>query len=483
MKNNNTPDELVIARLWVRNRLPYLTNAIMALRPVCRPGLGTCCTDRYMRLYFDPATITQWSREELGFAVAHEALHNSLRHFDRIKQFDNIRIGRLSLENIAKDLAINSMLVSSGLTAPEGVILPRSFGFPDGLSVEEYAGLLIQHHQQEHNQEGEHGEECEEEDGDGGRSQGDDSGEDGKIGEAQTDDRDRGAEGQEDESGPSDRSKQERTPCEEPPLKPGAPYTGRQPDRSQGEGGSSCDGVPKPWECPPPDASSDPSDNPPGLDEWNQEWIVRKDAEALENHPEWGNCPGMLRREAARLLRPKTDPVALLRAAVKFAITQTAGYGTFTYRRPSRKQIPGGAILPAHRACVPRVVVIADTSGSMGGTDMALAMGIVQSVLQGLPDPRGVQVIAGDTAVRTCERVFRPEQVTLSGGGGTNMRRLILEACEQRPAPDVIICCTDGCSPFPEAPVRPKVVIALTRKSGRSYIPKWMEVVEVNPEE
>ena len=62
-------------------------------------------------------------------------------------------------------------------------------------------------------------------------------------------------------------------------------------------------------------------------------------------------------------------------------------------------------LLPAHVKPIPRVTVIVDTSGSMEQSDLALALGVIGNALRSLPDPRGLRVLAGDTAVacaRTC---------------------------------------------------------------------------------
>ena len=91
-------------------------------------------------------------------------------------------------------------------------------------------------------------------------------------------------------------------------------------------------------------------------------------------------------------------------------------------------------MLPAHVKPIPRVTVIVDTSGSMEEGDLALALGVIGNALRSLPDPRGLRVLAGDTAVACAKNVFRPEQIELSGGGGTDMSAMILAACEERPA-------------------------------------------------
>ena len=81
------------------------------------------------------------------------------------------------------------------------------------------------------------------------------------------------------------------------------------------------------------------------------------------------------------------------------------------------------------------MTVIVDTSGSMEPSDLALALGVIGNALRSLPDPRGLRVLAGDTAVACAKNVFRPEQVELAGGGGTDMAAMIVAAAEERPRP------------------------------------------------
>jgi predicted metal-dependent peptidase len=161
----------------------------------------------------------------------------------------------------------------------------------------------------------------------------------------------------------------------------------------------------------------------------------------------------------------------------------TSGFGNFTYRKPNRRQPQGGALLPAHVKPVPRVTVIADTSGSMEKSDLTLALGVIANVLKSLPDPRGVRVLAGDTTIQTAKNVFRPEQVSLVGGGGTEMAGLIVAAAEERPAPKAVLVVTDGYTGWPQEPVGPHVMACLTRADTAQGVPEWIHTVILNPEE
>ena len=131
---------------------------------------------------------------------------------------------------------------------------------------------------------------------------------------------------------------------------------------------------------------------------------------------------------------------------------------------------------------IPRVTVIADTSGSMEEGDLALALGVIRNVLRSLPDPRGVRVLAGDTAVPCAKNVFRPEQVELGGGGGTDMAALIVAAAEERPAPKAILVVTDGYTGWPKGR-GPRVWPASPGCRKPSMPPKWIDTVVLNPAE
>ena len=118
----------------------------------------------------------------------------------------------------------------------------------------------------------------------------------------------------------------------------------------------------------------------------------------------------------------------------------------------------------------------------MGERDLGLALGVIARVLRKLPDPRGVEVWTGDTQVGSAQRVFRPEQVQLVGGGGTDMAAMIQGAMELPRPPDVILVATDGYTPWPKHPLKAKVVACFTTKNAAHRAPHWIEKVILQPE-
>lgn len=439
------------ARLRCTKMMPYLTQHVMSLIPVKKPGLGTMAVDQYMRVYYDPAVLDQWTIDEATVVILHEDLHVVLRHCQRAKQFlpDNPSEQQLFQWNIAADIVVNQILTGAGLKLPKGCVDLKQFGFAANLSVEEYYDLLEQLPKPPQPPQQGSGKGKGQGKGQGQGQQGDGSGK---------------GDGQGDGSGQ---------------------YNGPQPPQSgAGGGGSGSDGQPKPWE----DGAPDKCDTP-GLNEHEQHQLERVVAHAMEKHNKSrGTIPGYLARMVEEILRPKTDPAREILAKVKFAIAAAAGRGDYTWRRHSRRQPPGGLRLPAHVRPIPRVAVIVDTSGSMDASDLGLALGVIGRVVRQLPS-EGVQVICGDTTMHSAGKVFRPEQllnasdmpgVALVGGGGTDMGKIVEHVAKGKPRPDVIVVCTDGYTPWPAAPVGPRVVACISREV--SEVPDWIEVVEIRPE-
>jgi hypothetical protein len=339
------------------------------------------------------------------------------------------------------DAAVNDILEQSGLRCPEEGITPAKLGLPRNKTAEEYFHLLMERAEKQPEQD----------------KQGSDKGNTDSTG---------GEKGDAAGSTPGQDADQQGEGDGEP---------------SAAEiGGSAGDGQPRPWEDGPPS----PSSKHPGLAEHDQNLVEAAVAKAIEQYQEQrgrGSVPGGLARAAAELLHPKVDPGRELLAKVKYAVGCTSGFGDFTYRKPNRRQPQGGALLPAHVKPIPRVTVIVDTSGSMEQSDLALALGVIGNALRSLPDPRGLRVLAGDTAVACAKSIFRPEQIELSGGGGTDMAAMIVAACAERPSAKAILVVTDGYTGWPPKPVGPRVVACLTQAGTADSVPKWIDSVVLKP--
>ena len=203
-----------------------------------------------------------------------------------------------------------------------------------------------------------------------------------------------------------------------------------------------------------------------------------------------GTTPAGWRRWAEGIADPVEDWRVLLGAAFRACIAAAGGgAGDYTYRRPGRRtpSLGGKVILPSVRRPLPQVAVIVDTSGSVSDRDLGSAL----SEVAGISRAVGVQgnrvtVYSCDAAVHTVQRVCSAEEITLTGGGGTDLRAGIARATAASPRPDVIVVLTDGGTPWPSAPPGCRVVAGIfgsrpryrqDRESLGPAAPAWAETV------
>jgi predicted metal-dependent peptidase len=222
-------------------------------------------------------------------------------------------------------------------------------------------------------------------------------------------------------------------------------------------------------------------DDDGGLDDWQADLLRRQVAQEIERAgKEPGAVPAGLLRWAREILSPKVDWRRLLAAELRRAIADVAGAADYSYRRPSRRAsaVPS-VVLPALRRPVPELAVVCDTSGSMSEELLALALAEVEGLLRGLGLARRLRVLACDTAVRPTQRVTSARQVSLVGGGGTNMGAGIAAAYALRPRPAVCVVLTDGFTPWPYAAPKGMRVVAGLLGTDSPDAPPWARSVRV----
>jgi predicted metal-dependent peptidase len=265
---------------------------------------------------------------------------------------------------------------------------------------------------------------------------------------------------------------------DEEPEEGGDEPGGDEPGKGKGRrGGSSSDGVPRPWEDGPEDESDVPE-----IPESQQECIRHQVSEnIIETSKNRGRVPSGLLIEAQKnLAPPKVSWQKEMSAAIRACAADIAGAVDFTYRRPSRRQsIYGDIVIPATRRPIPNTAIVLDTSGSMIGEDLQSALNETQGVLKALGGV-GVRVLATDARVHTRQKVTHASKIEVLGGGGTDMRVGLAEAAKLRPNPDLCIVLTDGYTPWPDkAPKGMRVIIAVVGEYTRG-IPKWARTVVIN---
>ncbi len=212
--------------------------------------------------------------------------------------------------------------------------------------------------------------------------------------------------------------------------------------------------------------------------------LRRQTAEAMRAHRRArGSLPAGRQRWAEEVLEPTVDWRQALTGAVREAAAWAGGAVDYTYRRPSRRT-PAlrGVVLPSLPSLprpLPRVAVVVDTSGSMGDAELAAALAEVTGVLRevGIRGNR-VTVLACDADVQAVSRVTSAEQITLGGGGGTDMRVGIEAALAARDRPGIVVVPSDGFTPWPDESLPCRVVAPLVG-SAAPQPPSWVETVRV----
>ncbi len=422
-------DKLLAARYLLtspaswRHARPYLAKAAAALTFVERPGLGMFGLDRYWRVYYDPDLVEAATVEELAVHIYAMILHLLLKHGERGAVYEDkprwVRAANLAVQGLLANegmprLAVRLPIFPEPLPFPT----PEELGFPGNLTADEYYSLLPET-PWEDNPVGGNGEEAEDQ-GQPHRNQG---------------------------------NKPEQNP--------------ENPEPHQGSG---VDGQSAPWEEPPPEEGQDA---PPGVHPSEAELIRRQVAQAARQA---GDVPGWLRRWAEEVLEPQVDWRRELHLSIQRALLSQYGPDDYTYARPSRIQPPGGVILPGMaKKKPPEVAVVVDTSGSIADRELAQILGEVKGILNAVGGP--VHVLAVDAAVHSVKRVFRPDQVELVGGGGTDMGAGIRAAADLKPRPNVVIVLTDGYTPWPKKPPEGmKVVVGLLDDTPP---PQWAKSVRI----
>lgn len=144
---------LAAGRLWASRAAPYLTHAVMALRPTRVPDklppgadLTAFPVDQGWNMYFDPAVLAASTPAEVGFWHLHHVTHLLRRHHARTPVL--AAAGSLTRTrpqqwwNQACDAEANDDLVPSltrlDLPVPARALQPRHLGQPDGQLAETY---------------------------------------------------------------------------------------------------------------------------------------------------------------------------------------------------------------------------------------------------------------------------------------------------------------------------------------------------------
>jgi predicted metal-dependent peptidase len=235
--------------------------------------------------------------------------------------------------------------------------------------------------------------------------------------------------------------------------------------------GSCAGGTKRPYE------QDGPSAGQPGISKAEGELLRRHVANQIKSR---GDAPAQWQRWAEEILNPQVPWQRELKTVIKHSINDVIGKTDYTFKRPSRRNLPA-IILPTMQAPVPNVACVIDTSGSVGEQALGHALAELKGILRQCGQ-RGSKVYAVDAAVAASKKVFDVSQVVLAGGGGTDMR-VGIDAALSGPKydrPHIVVVLTDGYTPWPDAQPNAKIIIVLIQTNlDASSCPGWAKVIKV----
>lgn len=404
---------LALARAYVMQYAPYLSATLYGLIPTPTPGLtafagGPLAVTERLVLYFEPEWIESVSVQVLATGLAHECLHDQLRHVARGKSYPDKKQW-----NRAGDLFINGTMRTqmkqvrrdNGVQSepmwefPEWTLMPEKYGFPVGLSADEYYRLLDQLPKKSAGALGP-------QPGNGG-GEGDEKGSDPKDQEIM---------------------------C------------------------GSCGGVAG---NPLSDELEGGLNHDHGRSEADCRSIAKSTAQQIqkymETHQGRGNIPG----QWAELIQISDEVFVVpwrskLSNLTRYSISRARTGGLdYSRRRASKRSYLRGIQLPSLIAYDPNVFFLLDSSGSMGSKQLSDALRICSDVLVQTGVTEAWFMEADTTSKREPIKV-RPRdlrKLEILGRGGTDFRPAIQFIDEEfKPRPSIVIYLTDGDGQAPEVP-------------------------------
>ncbi|WP_380156476.1 VWA-like domain-containing protein [Kineococcus sp. R86509] len=281
-------------------------------------------------------------------------------------------------------------------------------------------------------------------------------------------------------SDPEDEPEQEQPSEDGPQAGPGE-GTGRE--ETTDDCGSGAGGTRRPWEQDETGTDEDGRDDG-SVDAGRGELIRQQTARnVLEHARSRGSVPAGWERWATLVLEPRVDWRKEMNSITRRVSANVAGMRDYTYARPSRRaaSVPHVVLPSMRQPRPPRVAEVVDTSGSISDEMLSRVHAETEAIVK-RSRGEGVTVIACDAAASRPRTVRTMSDVTMLGGGGTDMRVGLQVAAQVRPRFDLVITMTDGDTPWPEAPPAENPdarYVALLLDGDRTTVPPWMHKIVV----
>ena len=429
--NTALPQKFWAARIRFRVYFPYMYGLLLKTVPVPSEEVPTMAVDQWWRMYVNPKWVESLTVEQVTWALMHECNHLFRNHHKRAAtaKLDN------ELWNIAGDLGINDDLeFLDGIRTPRKVLMPTTFGLPDGLLEEVYYDRIRQLAQP-----GQSGGSSQQNKSSGGKGTGTRPG--------------------------GRRQKRDPTPEEiEEFIRRGKQGPGL------GRCGSGASGKKEDWELGPPGSPDAPKGVSPEMADIVRSNTARELIDHLSKQP--GSIPGGMVRIAADLYDPRVPRQEKFSTSLRTAVELVCGMVDWTYAEPNPLQPPGANYrLPTLVGGLCNVTVGIDTSSSMTKEQLSQALAEIRGIIDALLFQVLLRVMSVDAALQNTQEILDADAVELQGGGGTNMGVVLTEALKQHPLPNVVVVITDGYTDWPtEKPqeIETVIVVILGQEEPRS---------------
>lgn len=413
--------DITLGRQAVKARFPYYFPILYALTLVPDRRVQTMGVTPGYVLAYNPEYVEQLGLQELEAVFWHEVQHVT----------DTFLLNDMGLDhallNKAADCCINHRGRLLGLKFPPGVYFPEMFKLPPGLSTYPYYELLEKQQQANKNKKPQQG---------------------AKEGAGST--------GQEQSSGGGSSSNKTSNPKS---GKSGSPQP-TPPEDGGGAGAGDCH--------VPPDLARE-LDAVSGKTDIQKKKVQKDFAEAVFDYVSKGrgSVPGELLEWAKVINAPAVIPwEQVLRSVLRgWVLSSLRQEDTSTYRRLHRRNfLERGArvLLPGDEAETPEVLIIIDTSGSMGGPSFSGSLRETRGVLESLGQDE-VMILQADVIVHSEEMVpihrLEAGEFEMKGRGGTSFVQPLERAKELQAK--VVIYFTDGDGTLPAVPPDFQVIWAI----------------------
>jgi predicted metal-dependent peptidase len=405
------------ARTQLLLNQPFFGTLCLRLKLVPMPSFPTMATDG-QRLVYNPACVEKLTPAELEGVLAHEVMHCALAHHCRRGERD------AQLWNRAADYAVNPILIGNGITLPKDALIDPSFA---DLSAEEiYARLLRQ---------GQDSGKAESPSQSSAQSPTPVGGDNGP--------------GQAPQSAPQETQSAQQQFHQQPEV---AGLSDQFLPARPGGFGEVLDAVGEDGE---PASQAE-------LSRQMHEWAIKAE-QALCSARACGREPGGIERPLEQARQSEHDWRAILRDFI--AATNPSDY---RWAPPNRRFVSSGLYLPSvERSGVGDIVIVVDTSGSIGTEELEQFAGEINAITNEA-QPESIRVVYCDAAVQAVEEFGPSEQIKLSpkGGGGTDFVPSFKWVEENGIEPKCLIYLTDlCCNSFPEPPDYPVLWVTDSHKA------------------